>query len=349
MDRFLAFDDELGQRINTGAQELLSRLQKLDIDKLNIPEYCKIYFRGSHADRLFFSIETSAGILYRSLKMLKMQPADVVVMDYGAGVGTLFMLAKMIGCKKVIYNDHLPDWRESAQTMAHALNIDVDEYIEGDIEKTLIELAGKNILCDLVTSRNVIEHIYDLKKFFAIIHRYLPGVLVFSSTTANIYNPASKIKHLLWHRKWEKIYTEQRRKLLRDKYPSLSAQDIQKLVPALRGLATEDFDMAVNNFIATKALPDPSKHRSNTCDCLTGVWAEHLLYFNEYKELIDPTQYELKFEPGFWDTHYVGNWKNAGTAYLNKMIKNGGRTAFRLAPFIYVIAKSRGKDGHGKY
>jgi hypothetical protein len=41
---------------------------------------------------LFFSTETSAHILYRSIMMTGKRIEDITLMDYGAGVGTLFLL-----------------------------------------------------------------------------------------------------------------------------------------------------------------------------------------------------------------------------------------------------------------
>jgi 2-polyprenyl-3-methyl-5-hydroxy-6-metoxy-1,4-benzoquinol methylase len=142
-------------------------------------------------------------------------------MDYGAGVGTLYTLAKMIGCKKVIYNDLLEDWKNSARLIAEAIGIQMDEYIVGDIDDTLKVLNQKNIQCDIITSRNVIEHIYKLDTFYHAIASAQPTSWIYSSTTANYYNPATLIQHRRLHLRLEKIYLPEREKMILQKAPSL--------------------------------------------------------------------------------------------------------------------------------
>ncbi len=172
MDRFLQQDDELGSLINIQASALYSRMKGLEAESLGMPDHCLAYFRSSHSKRLFFSIETSAHLLYRALTLAGKKPSDIVIMDYGAGVGTLYMLAKLIGCHKVIYNDHLDDWRLSAQLIAEAAGITIDHYIVGDIGDCLTRLFELHLQCNIITSRNVIEHIYKLDVFYtAVYHR----------------------------------------------------------------------------------------------------------------------------------------------------------------------------------
>ena len=58
------------------------------------------------------------------------------------------------------------------------------EYIVGDIDDTLSALNHKNIQCDIITSRNVIEHIYKLDDFYDAIAHAQPEAWIYSSTTA---------------------------------------------------------------------------------------------------------------------------------------------------------------------
>jgi 2-polyprenyl-3-methyl-5-hydroxy-6-metoxy-1,4-benzoquinol methylase len=202
MDQFLQQNDELAARINAAATLLYEKLKKLDPDALGMPEYCLNYYKVSHSQRLFFSIETSANLLYRSFSLIKKNPEEAVVMDYGAGVGSLYLLAKMIGCRQVIYNDHLEDWKLSAELIANAIDVHIDHYIVGDIGDCFDRLEKFNIGCDFITSRNVIEHIYRLDHFYETIHKHQPRAVVVASTTANNSNPVAVVKHQLWHIKW---------------------------------------------------------------------------------------------------------------------------------------------------
>jgi 2-polyprenyl-3-methyl-5-hydroxy-6-metoxy-1,4-benzoquinol methylase len=341
MDRFLSHDDDLGTLINHSAVELYDRMQKINADELGMPEHCLYYFKTSHTKRLFFSIETSAHLLYRSIRMIEKVPADVVLMDYGAGVGTLFLLAKMIGCKRVIYSDHLEDWRTSAELIAQAINVRIDDFIVGDIDDCLNELEKLNVACDIITSRNVLEHIYKLDKFYAAVHAKQPAAMIFSSTTANIKNPGAVIKHQRWHKKWEKVFEGMRRVAIDRQSPGMTAYKKDKLAAATKGLAVEDLSAAIDEFRKTGKLPDPRRFRTNTCDPSNGVWSENLLRFDEYRRLINEKNFTVSFAPGFWDTHYRAAFKNKLAAMLNKIIAKGGPLAMRLAPFIYVIAKPK--------
>ncbi len=337
MDRFLPYRDELADTIDQRAGELYRKLQKLDVEALGLPYHCLHYYKSSHSNRLFFSIETSAHLLYRGLKMTGKRPDEAIVMDYGAGVGTLYLLARMIECKQVVYNDHLEDWKKSAQLIAEAIDIHIDHYIVGDIGDCLSRLGGFNLRCDLITSRNVIEHIYKLDVFYATIHQQQPEAIVFSSTTANISNPAAVIKHLRWHRKWEKVYAGMRQVVIERLAPGLTATKMKRLVRSTRGLAAADLQEAVETYRQSGQLPDPRVHASNTCEPSNGVWAEHLLNQETYRKLINEAQFKISFSPGFWDTHYPSAAMNRLGKILNHIIKKGGKTAMRLAPFIYVI------------
>lgn len=346
-DRFLPQHDDLGILINKHATELHTRLVSLNVDALGLPDHCLYYFKTSHFNRLYFSIETSAHLLYRSISIVKKSPAELVIMDYGAGVGTLYMLAKMIGCKKVIYNDFLEEWKFSALQIAEAINIHIDEYIVGDIDDTMTDLRSKQIECDIITSRNVIEHVYDLACFYRAIRENQPNALVYSSTTANLYNPAVHIKHVLWHRKWEKEYYKRRLEII----GSGDIQDVSKqqlLARKTQGLARHDLAAAIQQYVTSGILPDPSMHYTNCCQPDTGVWAEHMISFARYRKFIEDAGYKTLFLPGFWDTHYSSGLKNIMANVFNKLIRALGNTGIVLSPFIYVIAQPRLKHFSSK-
>lgn len=336
MDKFLPHQNELGNLINVEAAELYNRLSNLQVQDLGLPYYCLEYFKSSHYKRLFFSIESSAHLLFRAITRKNIPVQEIVLMDYGAGVGSLYMLAKMIGCK-VIYNDHLEDWKVSACLIATALGIKIDEYIVGNIDVTLQQLNKKKILCDIIISRNVIEHIYKLDDFYETISTREPSALIYSSTTANYYNPAGHIKHLLWHRRWEEVYSKQRAEIIKQHLPTINEKGIRKLSKATRGLAVSELADAIFTYSLTNTFPDPSKYYSNTCDPANGVWAEQLLTFPEYRSYI-PTYYTLEFYPGFWDTHYSNPFMNFVSRILNALIGINKSIGFIFAPFIYVVA-----------
>lgn len=341
MDNFISPKDHLSTSINIQAHRLYDLVKGIDVSSLEIPYYCMYYLEKSHLNRLFFSIQTSAHLLYRAITRKGKPVQDIILMDYGAGVGTLFLLGKLIGVKKVIYNDHLEDWKNSAEAIARACSIEIDEYIVGDIESTMEFLRHKEISCDIITSRNVVEHIYKLDQFFETVYKFNPNALVFSSTTANYYNPASYIKHFIWHSKWEKEYIILRKNIIESF--GISGESAEQLAKRTRGLASEDLKTTIKEFLSRQKLPAKKQIGSNTCDPTNGVWAEHLISFTEYRNQIGAEKYIISFEPGFWDTHYSKSYKNIFAKILNRFGKVSFATGFLTAPFIYIIAEPKRK------
>ena len=84
MDRFLPHTDELGELLQAQSEKLLALMQTINVEALGLSEHGVVYFMGSHYKRLFFSIQTSANLLYNSITISKKKVEDVVIMDYGA-------------------------------------------------------------------------------------------------------------------------------------------------------------------------------------------------------------------------------------------------------------------------
>jgi len=341
---FLPVTDELSGLINNKANSLFEKLKGLDVDQLNLPYYCQEYFKSSHSTRLYFSIETSARLLYQACRTCAKQPSDIRLMDYGAGVGTLYLLAGMSGFQQVIYNDHLDDWKLSAEKIADAIGVHIDNYIVGDIGQTLSTVNELGINLNLVVSRNVLEHIYKPHEFFLAIRQHSKDCLVFSSTTANAENPGAVWKHHRWHAKWEKQFLDQRTQIIRKQVNGITEGDALQLAQRTRGLAMEDLNKEIQAFACSKQFPVLKVIGTNTCDPSNGVWFENLLPFSEWRRLISSAGFEPSFEPGFWDTHYSKSWKNLASTILNKMANVSRSMALRTAPFIYIIAKPQARQ-----
>jgi len=339
LDRFLPYTDTLGELLQKEAENLLGLMQTIKVDEIGLSEHGLVYFKGSHFKRLFFSIQTSAHILYNSISLVKKEPKDVTIMDYGAGIGSLYILAKMIGCKRVIYNDILEEWKQNALLIAKAINKDVDDYIVGNIDETLQIINNKAIVIDIITSRNVIEHIYKLDKFYTCISNYQPKAIVYSSTTANFNNPAMNIQHLLLHRRIEKVYYQQRIDFIQNNFPNIEKHSTHTLAVNTRGYEKSELQQAVEKFIEHKTNPQKNYYYTNTCDITYGVWAENLLPFKVHKQMIESNgKLMCMIKPGFWDTHYHSAWKNLMGKFFNQLICNVPFLSFLLAPFVYVIA-----------
>jgi len=342
MDHFIKPVDELSTLINEKATDLFNKLSSLPIEALDLPDHVVTYLEKYHHGRQFFSVQTAAELLYRSISMQNKPVADLTVMDYGAGMGCLYMLAKMIGCKEVIYNDLLPDNTAASGIISRYLGIPVDLFVASDHKGTLRMLKDKNIDCDIILSRNVVEHIYDLDEFYGDMAKGQPGAMIFFSTTANYQNPGMLWYHKKLHRDYEVRYKTKREMIIKEKMKDISDMDMEKLATATRGLAVSDLDDAILRYRENGTLPDPSVHYTNTCDPDNGIWAEHIIPVADYRRIIESKGYRLSVKPAFWDTHYSSALKNLFAGTMNFVTRQlGDKLGLKTTAFIYIIAQKK--------
>ena len=337
---FLNESDDLANNINTKANELYFMLKYFDASNLQITEEYKNYFIQHHLGRrLFFSIQNSAHIIYQSVKKTGKPFNEINFIDYGAGLGTLYMLAGMLDFKKVVYNDYLPDWKQTAQTICTALQINIDDFVVGDIDAVMQHAAANNIQYQVIASRNVIEHIYSLPQLYAAIYKHNPAAVTYSTTTANFHNPVMRWYHIYIHKTADKkYYQQQRREEIVKLFPSISENKLATFIKLTRGKGQQDFLDAVNNLNNNKSVVVDKTLRSNTCDCLNGVWCEHLLTKNEYGKIIVNAGFKMNYQPGYWDTHYKWVAMNWAAKIFNKLILALDNKGILLSPFVNVTA-----------
>lgn len=341
--QFIAPKDELSALLNQKSNELFYNLRQLDVDTLELDEFGRYYFLKHHiGSRLFFSLESSAAIIYHSVKKTGKDISSLCFMDYGAGMGTLFLLAAMVGFKSVLYNDHLESWGQNARAVCKRLNLPIDAFIIGDIDTVIAYKEEKGVSPDIIASRNVVEHIYDLSDFFSKSVQHFPGSIIYSTTTANYHNIAMRIKHHLYHRKVERnSYREQRRQYIKEMWPDTTEADLRQLVKITRGRAFTDFTNAVQLYFNKATIPVIPYLSTNTCDCSNGVWAENIIPRKAYSLIVEKAGLRLEYTPGFWDTNYGNKAINILTRCFNVMVRILGRKGYWLSPFVNIIAYSR--------
>jgi 2-polyprenyl-3-methyl-5-hydroxy-6-metoxy-1,4-benzoquinol methylase len=338
--KFIEPCDDLSRLINDKANHLHLKLAVLDISDTGIDEFGKYYFSNHHTgNRLIFSLQSSADIIYRSCKMINRNISAITFIDYGAGLGTLFLLAGMVGFKKTYFNDYFPQWAGYAKIICDKLDIRVDDFISGDIDAVIEYGKTNNVSFDIVASRNVVEHIYDLGSFYKKLYQSGITTVCYSTTTANYHNLAMRLKHYRYHNKVEKAtYRKQREEYIKELVPGIGSSDLLQLVKHTRGRAFGDLTGAVNMYLDKKPIPAVEFLGTNTCDCKTGVWAEHLITRQHYFDLIEKAGFKPEFTAGFWDTHYKYPVVNLCTRLLNSIIKVSGARGYWFAPFVNVVA-----------
>lgn len=337
---FLLETDELANNVNTKANELYFLLKNFDASDIQITQEYKNYFIQHHLGRrLFFSIQNSAHIIYQSVKKTGRLVNEINFIDYGAGLGTLYMLAGMLNFKKVVYNDYLPDWQQTATSVCNALQIKIDDYVVGDIDAVIQHASIHNIQYDIIASRNVIEHIYSLPQFYTAIFKHNPTAITYATTTANYYNPVMRWYHNYVHITVDKKhYQQQRKEEILKLLPAVDNKNLAKLIELTRGKGQQDFIDAINHFKNKQAVDIDKSLRTNTCDCINGVWCEHLLTKTEYQQIICKAGFKMDYQPGYWDTHYKWAAMNLLSKIFNKLILAMGNKGIILSPFVNVTA-----------
>jgi 2-polyprenyl-3-methyl-5-hydroxy-6-metoxy-1,4-benzoquinol methylase len=334
--KFINKNDALGLAINTACEQLFTKLQNLDISNMNFEPFFKSYFEKCHLQRPYFSLETAARLLYNSIKAQPKPHTEVIIMDYGAGLGSVYLLAKLIGVKKIIYNDLLPEFAKPAMQVDQALGLIMDEYIIGDTLDTMHKLKDKNIQVDIIISRNVVEHIYDLGYFFSTIFEHQPQAIMYHSTTANWVNPAAHLQHVWMHKKYRPQVITNKQNIIAKLYPSLTTKQTQMLANALVQYGGAEFTQALQNFVQNNAMPKPKNDYTNICD-ENGTWCEHLLPYSKYRKMA--SNYSLTFLPGFWDEHYKNKAKKILGKVMNILTLFLGKAGVVNSSFFYIECK----------
>jgi 2-polyprenyl-3-methyl-5-hydroxy-6-metoxy-1,4-benzoquinol methylase len=337
---FIKPHDELAQLINEKANFIYHQLKNLNIDELEFDAFGKYYFSNHHVGRrLFFSMQSSADIIYRSVQKINKPLSSISLLDYGAGLGTLFLLASQVGFKKVYYNDYFQSWTLNAQKLCSKLNIHIEGFITGDIDAAIEYGLSNNIRFDIVASRNVVEHIYRLRDFYTKLYQSGLTTICYSTTTANYHNIAMRLKHFGVHRRVERTqFKGHREARIKELQPGIAGNDLQQLVEITRGRAFDDFINAIELYMNRQPVPPVEFLGTNTCDYKTGVWAENLLTRKTYKIIIEDAGFSSDYTPGFWDTHYKYGMFNLMGACFNAIIKISGKKGYWLSPFVNVVA-----------
>ncbi|MBU4373224.1 MAG: hypothetical protein KJ714_02040, partial [Euryarchaeota archaeon] len=292
---FLPKDQELLIDINLAAKRLFYKLTDLNIERLAISDYNKVYL-GGKLSNLVHSLQLNSYILSWSLIESDVPLNRFVFLDYGGGSGILSLLAKELNIGTVIYNDIYDVSCKDASIIGKSIGNQADYYIQGDIEDILFFLKTNSISCNAIASYDVIEHIYDIEGFFKKLDALSNGSLtVCMSSGANIFNPI--IRRSLMRKQLEIEYKDREKKFghkerdcleayfnIRKKIilnftkrldENLTEKEIEQLSRATRGMIESDIKKCVEGYIKTGHIHKEPSHPTNTCDPYTGNWAEH--------------------------------------------------------------------------
>jgi 2-polyprenyl-3-methyl-5-hydroxy-6-metoxy-1,4-benzoquinol methylase len=343
--------------INDAAETLEQKLRHLNYQHLSISDYYKRYY-SYDLGKITFMLQAYSIMMASAIQLSGKPISEITLLDHGGGVGILSLLAKLIGVKTVIHQDIDPVVSADARTVAGQLGIPVEHYICGETRDFVEFVNQNNLNLNIIASRNVIEHVYDLNEFFRETSRIKSDTLVlYINTTANVRNPlvnsyTKRLQKIYEHegfsdewgsRKKDKknAALEVRKKIIKEYANTLTKSEIEKLAINTRGKRKDDIIKCVDEYLADGTMARPPLHSTNTCDPNTGSWLEHLVPINKYKELMEDSGFEYSYKNGFYNTNYPQPYLNLVTPVLNFKIKLLNNLGIILAPFITIIGVKR--------
>ena len=358
----LALTDQpaLRSAIQNGAKALAEKLRGLHYRDLPLSSYGQNYY-AYDLRKLDYMLRSYSVMLYDSIILSGKDIGEVSVLDHGGGIGIFSLLAKSCGVGTVICQDINPGISKDAATVAKALGINVDHFVSGDTKDFVQYVKEKKLEVDILGSRNVIEHVYDINVFLSEV-RELPSdkLILYISTTANMKNPLVNRYTRGIHRNYEfngkpeewgkkgfvpgTSCLEIRKKIIKEKFPTLSETELKELSARTRGLMINSIYAKVEAYLQSKKFPAPIADPTNTCDPFTGNWAEHLVPLEDYRKAAEANGFSFDYKSGFYNTNYPQKILNAVTPLLNACIRLLGKRGLFLAPFMSMILVS----GKGK-
>ncbi|MBU7011985.1 MAG: methyltransferase domain-containing protein [Theionarchaea archaeon] len=343
---------KLLQDIDSAAQRLFKKVHRIDIDSLDVSDYTKHYLRNLLGKIQNMLQKYSYVLSWSAASSISRE--EFTLVEYGGGSGLLSLLAKELSIGTVIYNDIYPISCRDAKTIGDAMENQADHYVQGDIDDVITFLETHSLSCDAVASYDVIEHVYDIEGFFRRIPALSDGSLtVVMSSGANGLNPLIK-KHIMkkhreveykdQEKKWGhkerdclRAYFKVRKEIILA-YETLTEKEGEQLARATRGMLKPDIEKCVDVYVQTGYIPQELAHPTNTCDPLTGNWAEHLMDPYCLRDILLQAGFKAEVLNG-----YHGHYKNSAKTLLGKMLNVAisltGRQGIRMAPFFTIYGR----------
>lgn len=305
--------------LNTKAEAFIAAYKKVKTFSLELDEY-----NANYLNKYIDKIEYNTYLACNLVEGLELNNFSSIF-DIGGGIGFNAAFFSFIGFKNVMYFDVDSVSTKDAKKINDALKFKNIDYYTDSIEG-LIKFDLSN---SLVCSRDVIEHIYDLPAFFEItkpakLNRHNTAAVLNSTFRKNefkaIHNRAEfhgqKIE-VIKKRDSKKAYFKTREEIISTYLPEKTKKEVSKLASETCGLIKRD----IQTYILEGVLPEHHQKvlHSNTCDPLTGNWAERTLSFADYQTLAE--DHKLKFRLLKYNTFNGGAFKKLTLETINFLLK----------------------------
>lgn len=298
------------QEANNSAALIFDALTSAGVEAPLMDTYYRETYYSGPLKNLAIKLRNATYHVIWALANIRKPLKDICLIDHGAGLGFIGLLAKKMGVGTVICNDIDPLFLEAAQGIARTACGEADRYILGDVDELINELNG--ICVDSLVSYDVIEHIYDLDLFFSkLCKSSSPPRVLFMSSGANMFSPRYIRKVFPIQRACELTYASKRTDIIKEKSPGLTEVEVRNICSKTRMLIRSEIELVVENYLKTGEIIIPSKKGvnrydpfgTNTVDPETGWWAEH--FFNPFylTKLLRDFDFTAKIKVGYYGQH----------------------------------------------
>lgn len=335
-------------------EEFQDKIDRTAFGELPISDYNKRYIANLKSSMGYYlTIYTYVWRHARSIAPVKYE--DIVLVDYGGGCGFFSILMKKFGIGKVVYVDHNPDSVQTVKVLGEVFGTGPDAVISGGSEDLVAWCHKNEVRPNLIVGLDVIEHIYDLKRFFADLFMLnkngLSLIFTTGSNPSNYWKCRKLRKEMDAYEKGKAAtpnYYTKRLEFIRQNYPEMEEKEAREYATQTRGMNYKDIQYFIhsNDWQGTGATtPTGFRDAHNTCDPETGNYMERILPIQEYYGCMpDRENCRIALKCGFYN-NCTNRWlKRQCASILNWLIARTGNFGFRLAPFIFITAVWKGVE-----
>ena len=329
---------------------LVKQIRQIAVDKLDISDYSRTALRRVVSAAAFY-MDIYRSSLEHVLACGNKAPIEMTLVDYGGGHGLLSILAKKLGFGRVVYVDYNADALQTVGVLGGMLGAEPDVVLQGDA--TVLEAWCRNngVTPDALLAMDVIEHIYVLDDFFAVLHAMSPKMTMLFTTASTPFNQrvVRRLHKTMLRDEYgganKEGFLSMRRGYVKQMHPDMSDRELDYWAENTRGLVFDDVRRAVES-----QSPNLLLDAYNTCDPRSGSWTERILPISDYQQLLAAYGYGLLVLPGFYNEYRRGP-KEWASRHYNRIIRRapqqapeGWRQRRRMkralskAPFIFLIA-----------
>jgi 2-polyprenyl-3-methyl-5-hydroxy-6-metoxy-1,4-benzoquinol methylase len=356
--KFTTGNVSIANEIDENLHQLFLKLKSLDLASIGISEYNQKYLGEYVIDskKISWFLSHIFMLVVEQGKNIK----ELTIIDYGGGSGILSYLAKELGVGTVIYNDIYEVSCVDVGIISKALKIEINHIIHGDVLAVTEYINKHQIAVDIIIAHDVIEHIYDVNRWFAeLCSLKSKEFTIICTSHANQYNPLirnklekaqlaieSKNRERSWgHKERDTLesFLEIRRNWIGNHAPDLDKQAIDSIARQTRGLIIDDIRKELDTYFTQGIILYKPNHRTNTCDPNTGNWIEQLIDLQKLKNELDAIGYSSKISSGFYISSkgsFMVKYLKQITNYIIHYLRFKG---LFLSPYYVIVSKYKRK------